>query len=113
MLVFYWREIQERSLGLPLYEYKCRKCGHGFEKIENHSALATKKCPRCGGRAERQISSSAFQFKGSGWYVTDYPSKTSGPSAPESSDSAAAAKPKERPAEPKQTSEKGTPKKKK
>lgn len=98
---------------MPLYEYKCVKCGHGFEKIENHSASPTKKCPRCGGRAERQISSSAIQFKGSGWYVTDYASKASGPSATDSSDSAAAAKPKEKPAEPKQASEKGTAKKKK
>jgi putative FmdB family regulatory protein len=57
---------------VPLYEYQCAKCGHEFEKIESFSASPTKKCPKCGGKAERQISQSAVQFKGSGWYVTDY-----------------------------------------
>lgn len=68
---------------MPLYEYKCEKCGHRFEKIENFSAAITKKCPKCGERAERQIAPSALQFKGSGWYVTDYAGK-----APNSSSSA-------------------------
>lgn len=65
---------------MPLYEYKCAKCGHEFEKIESFSASATKKCPQCGGKAKRQISQSAVQFKGSGWYVTDYAKKTGGDS---------------------------------
>jgi putative FmdB family regulatory protein len=60
---------------LPLYEYKCAKCGHRFEKIENFSAPEVKKCPKCGKKAERQVSPSALQFKGSGWYVTDYGGK--------------------------------------
>jgi putative FmdB family regulatory protein len=60
---------------LPLYEYKCVKCGHRFEKIEGLSASALKKCPRCGAKAERQLSAPAIQFKGSGWYVTDYAGK--------------------------------------
>jgi putative FmdB family regulatory protein len=64
---------------LPLYEYKCDKCGHVFEKIENVSASATKKCPKCGGKAERQITAPAIQFKGSGWYVTDYAGKSAPP----------------------------------
>jgi putative FmdB family regulatory protein len=64
-----------RGLGLPLYEYKCAKCGHRFEKIESLSASEVKKCPKCGGRAERQLAPAAIQFKGSGWYVTDYAGK--------------------------------------
>ena len=62
---------------MPLYEYKCDKCGHRFEKIEKHSASEIKKCPKCGASAPRQISASGIQFKGSGWYVTDYAGKGS------------------------------------
>jgi len=61
---------------LPLYEYKCEKCGHRFEKIEPFSAATVKKCPKCGAKAERQISAAGIQFKGSGWYVTDYKGKS-------------------------------------
>jgi len=79
---------------LPLYEYKCVKCGHRFEKIESLGASETKKCPKCGARAERMASAPAIQFKGSGWYVTDYagknsaaaPSEGSGDSSAKSSD---------------------------
>jgi putative FmdB family regulatory protein len=60
---------------LPLYEYKCAKCGHRFEKIESVGASEIKKCPKCGGRAERLLAAPAIQFKGSGWYVTDYAGK--------------------------------------
>lgn len=67
---------------MPLYEYKCAKCGNRFEKIESISAPEKQKCPKCGGRAERQIAAPAIQFKGSGWYVTDYAKS----SAPKSSD---------------------------
>jgi len=64
---------------VPLYEYECSKCGHRFEKIENHTASTTKKCPKCRrGKAERVLAAPAFQFKGSGWYVTDYAGKSSG-----------------------------------
>ena len=62
---------------MPLYEYKCVKCGHRFEKIESVTASETKKCPKCGARAERMASAPAIQFKGSGWYVTDYGGKKS------------------------------------
>ena len=61
---------------MPLYEYKCVKCRHRFEKIEGHDASETKKCPKCGAKAERQLSAPAIQFKGSGWYVTDYGGKS-------------------------------------
>ena len=60
---------------MPLYEYKCAKCGNKYEKIESYSAAETQKCPKCGGKAERQISAAGIQFKGSGWYVTDYKGK--------------------------------------
>lgn len=69
---------------MPLYEYKCKKCGHRFEKIQKFSDKPVKKCPECGGAVEQTISAPAVQFKGSGWYVTDY-AKKSGTSA--SSDS--------------------------
>jgi len=63
---------------LPLYEYACEKCGHHFEKIEHVDAPETKKCPKCGGKAPRLLSAPAIQFKGTGWYVTDYAGKSSG-----------------------------------
>jgi len=62
---------------LPLYEYKCLKCGKKTEKIESVSGPFLKKCPHCGGKVERVQSAPAIQFKGSGWYVTDYAGKTS------------------------------------
>jgi len=66
---------------VPLYEYKCAKCGNRFEKIEHVSAPTTQKCPKCGGKAERQLAAPAIQFKGSGWYVTDYAGKGSASAA--------------------------------
>ena len=61
---------------MPLYEYQCKKCGHRFEKIQKFSDLPVKKCPECGGPVEQTISAPAVQFKGSGWYVTDYAKKS-------------------------------------
>jgi len=63
---------------VPLYEYKCLKCGRKTEKIENVAGPHLRKCPHCGGKVELLISASAIQFKGSGWYVTDYAGKKSG-----------------------------------
>ena len=60
---------------MPLYEYQCKKCGHRFEKIQKFSDKPVKKCPECGGQVEQTISAPAVQFKGSGWYVTDYAKK--------------------------------------
>jgi putative FmdB family regulatory protein len=57
---------------LPLYEYQCKKCGHRFEKIQTFSAPEIKECPVCGSEVEKLISAPAIQFKGSGWYVSDY-----------------------------------------
>jgi putative FmdB family regulatory protein len=61
---------------MPLYEYQCKKCGHLFEKIQKFSDKLIKKCPECGGPVEQTISAPAVQFKGSGWYVTDYAKKS-------------------------------------
>jgi putative FmdB family regulatory protein len=57
---------------VPLYEYECSKCGR-FEKIQKFSDKPLKVCPTCGNRkVERLLSAPAIQFKGSGWYITDY-----------------------------------------
>src|ERR1700726_2866627 len=73
---------------MPLYEYECKKCHHRFEKIQKFSDRMVKKCPDCGGPVEQMISAPAVQFKGSGWYVTDYAKKSSAPSSAEVSGSA-------------------------
>ena len=62
---------------MPLYEYRCKNCGHQFEKIQSFSAPDEKECPVCQGPVERLLSAPAIQFKGSGWYVNDYASKSS------------------------------------
>src|SRR5712692_5723733 len=75
------------SESMPLYEYECEKCGHRFEKIQKFSDKMLKKCPECGGRIEQMISAPAVQFKGSGWYVTDYANKSHTPSSDGGKDS--------------------------
>jgi putative FmdB family regulatory protein len=72
---------------MPLYEYECKKCGHRFEKIQKFSDKMVKTCPECGGQVEQMISAPAVQFKGSGWYVTDYAKKSSSPGGSSSGDS--------------------------
>lgn len=62
---------------MPLYEYKCLKCGRNTEKIESVSGPYLKKCPHCGGKLESVITAPSIQFKGAGWYVTDYGEKKS------------------------------------
>lgn len=57
---------------MPLYEYQCEPCGHRFEVIQKFSDAPVSVCPRCGGAVEKLLSSPAIQFKGSGWYITDY-----------------------------------------
>lgn len=61
---------------MPIYEYKCQECGKHIEKIQSVSAEPLSVCENCGGHLEKQISLSGFQFKGAGWYVTDYAGKT-------------------------------------
>jgi putative FmdB family regulatory protein len=72
---------------VPLYEYQCKKCRHRFEKIQKFSDRPVRKCPQCGGPVERLLSAPAVQFKGAGWYVTDYARK--GAPSPESGGDAA------------------------
>ncbi len=57
---------------MPLYEYQCDACAHRFELIQKFSDPPPASCPRCGGAVRKLVSSPAIQFKGTGWYVTDY-----------------------------------------
>jgi putative FmdB family regulatory protein len=72
---------------MPLHEYECDVCGRRFEKIQKFSDPPIEVCPHCGGHVHKLISSPAFQFKGSGWYVTDYARKDSGGGKSESDSS--------------------------
>ena len=61
---------------MPLYEYRCEACGHRFEKIQKFSDPLIEECPQCGRNAvQKLVSSPAIQFKGTGWYITDYARK--------------------------------------
>ncbi len=60
---------------MPIYEYKCQQCGVQLEKRQNVSDEPLTTCEKCHGRLEKQWSLSGFQFKGAGWYVTDYAAK--------------------------------------
>ena len=60
---------------MPIYEYKCLECGINLEKMQKVSDDALTVCEKCGGKLEKQWSLSGFQFKGAGWYVTDYAGK--------------------------------------
>lgn len=57
---------------MPIYEFECRKCKAHLEVFQKMSDKHPVKCRKCGGRLEKLVSASAIQFKGSGWYVTDY-----------------------------------------
>jgi putative FmdB family regulatory protein len=61
---------------MPIYEYECRKCKAHIEVFQKVSDKPPSKCRNCGGKLERKISAPAIQFKGSGWYVTDYAKTT-------------------------------------
>ena len=61
---------------MPIYEYECKKCKAHVEAYQKVNDKPLTKCRKCGGKLERQISAAAIQFKGSGWYVTDYGGKT-------------------------------------
>jgi putative FmdB family regulatory protein len=60
---------------MPLYEYECEKCGHRFEMIRKFSDPPVEVCPKCGSPVRKLMSSPAIQFKGTGWYITDYAKK--------------------------------------
>jgi putative FmdB family regulatory protein len=63
---------------MPLYEYECNDCEHRFERIQKFSDPLVSTCPVCSGEVRKLLSSPAIQFKGTGWYVTDYAKKSSG-----------------------------------
>jgi putative FmdB family regulatory protein len=68
---------------MPLYEYQCDACGHRFEAIQKFSDAPLDQCPKCGGPVHKLQSAPAFQFKGTGWYVTDYAKKQGAGDKPE------------------------------
>lgn len=61
---------------MPIYEYRCKKCGSHFEVIQKISDNPLKTCSSCKGRLTKLISQTSFQLKGSGWYATDYAGKS-------------------------------------
>jgi putative FmdB family regulatory protein len=63
---------------MPIYEYQCQECGKRTEAIQRYADAPLTVCPHCNGPLKKLISSPAFQFKGSGWYVTDYARAGSG-----------------------------------
>lgn len=63
---------------MPLYEYQCDACTTRFERIQKFSDPPVSTCPSCGGSVRKLLSSPAIQFKGTGWYITDYARKSSG-----------------------------------
>ena len=65
---------------MPLYEYHCQTCGNRYEVLQRLSDPPLEICEDCGGKLKKLISAPAFQFKGTGWYVTDYPNSTEGKS---------------------------------
>lgn len=65
---------------MPIYEYSCQKCGARIEVMQKITDKPLKRCKSCGGKLEKEWSTSSFQLKGSGWYVTDYAAKKSGAS---------------------------------
>src|SRR5437764_15181016 len=62
---------------MPIYEYSCQKCGAHIEVMQKMTDKALARHARCGGKLEKEWSRTGFQFKGSGWYVTDYAGKKS------------------------------------
>jgi len=81
---------------LPLYEYKCIKCGRRVERIQKFSDPPLTTCESCKGELQRLLSSPAIQFKGSGWYVTDYARKSSVGSGSSPADSSPSPEKKEK-----------------
>lgn len=97
---------------MPLYEYECRKCGYRFEKIQKFSDPTPRTCPQCKtkGKIQRLPSAPAIQFKGSGWYITDYGRKGSSEAKSEGKEEKAGKSDSEKPAKDKKGA-KSSPKK--
>ena len=97
---------------MPIYEYECRKCGAHVEAFQKINDKPLTKCRKCGGKLERKISAPAIQFKGSGWYVTDYAGKTTKSEKSESESSTDSKSDKtetKKESSPKKTSDKASP----
>ena len=99
---------------MPIYEYECRKCKAHTEAFQKVTDKPLTKCPKCGGRLDKRISAPAIQFKGSGWYVTDYAGKATkgdkSESQPTSESSSSEKTDKKKDSSPsKKTSEKASP----
>ena len=75
---------------MPIYEYRCEKCGSHFEVMQKISDNPRKTCSSCKGRLTKLISQTSFQLKGSGWYATDYAGKSKAQSTGKSDDSSKA-----------------------
>jgi putative FmdB family regulatory protein len=76
-LIFWYNKALAEEAIMPIYEYRCRHCHCHFEKLQKINDKKLDKCPECGGSLVRLVSSPAIQFRGSGWYITDYTHKNS------------------------------------
>ena len=95
---------------MPLYEYECDACGVRFERIRKFSDPPIEECPSCGGRkVQKLVSSPAIQFKGSGWYITDYARKGAAGTGADKSDGAKTDATKTDPAKPSSGDTKSSP----
>lgn len=95
---------------MPLYEYQCDQCAHRFEVIQKFSDPPVDVCPKCGGAVKKLLSSPAIQFKGTGWYITDYARSGKSDSATTSSPADTKTETKtETKSEPAKTESKGNP----
>jgi putative FmdB family regulatory protein len=78
---------------MPIYEYECTQCGCRSEVIQKVSDPLLRKCRKCGGALKKLVSTSAIQFKGNGWYITDHPRKSSPQEEAKGKDNAPAKEP--------------------
>jgi len=81
---------------MPLYEYECFVCAHRFERIQRVADPVIRDCPECGGSVRRLLGVPALQFKGSGWYVTDYGKGNGGTPASASNGESTSSTPKDK-----------------
>lgn len=84
---------------MPMYEYECLSCGKRTELLQRFDDAPLSTCPACGGEVKKLISAPAVQFKGSGWYVTDYAGKKGAASSKSESSSSSKESKESKPAE--------------